>query len=113
MKKTVDAQGNVGQNSGKGKRKQVKTHFSFHYDSGHGWLRVPARMIESLYLKDKITGYSYQSKDGKTVYLEEDMDATTFLDKMKEYGYSQEDLTIKSIDDGERSFIRNLPSYGG
>lgn len=51
--------------------------FRFVSDPGHGWLAVKRSDLESLNVLDKITSYSYQK--GKTVYLEEDCDASTFL----------------------------------
>lgn len=91
----------------------MKTHFTYHYDGGHGWFRVPMRMLEKLFLLDKISSFSYQSKDGKTAFLEEDSDASIFFSKMKEYGYDENDLKLKAKNDGDRSPIRNLPSFNG
>lgn len=52
--------------------------YKFYSDSGHGWLAVKTSELIALGILGKITAYSYQSKSGKTVYLEEDCDATTF-----------------------------------
>ena len=52
-----------------------------HTDAGHGWIAVKRKELESLGILDKITPCSYQR--GKTVYLEEDCDASTFC-KAKE-----------------------------
>lgn len=55
--------------------KRIKlTQFS---DGGHGWLAVKRQLLIDLNILDKITQCSYQK--GKTVYLEEDCDAATFL----------------------------------
>ena len=87
----------------------MRKSYTFHYDSGHGWLRVPRRDIDSLGIGKKITSYSYQTKDGKSVFLEEDMDASTFL---KEYRFRLgKEPETKVKDDGERSPIRGLPSF--
>ena len=48
----------------------------FHSDAGHGWLAVKVGLLEDLGITDQITGFSYIR--GKTAYLEEDVDATTF-----------------------------------
>lgn len=45
-------------------------------DAAHGWLQVPRTLLGSLGIADSITSYSYQ-RDGM-VYLEEDLDMTTF-----------------------------------
>lgn len=46
-------------------------------DPGHGWVKVPKRMIVELGIADKISRYSYQR--GEFAYLEEDMDAGSFI----------------------------------
>lgn len=51
--------------------------FTFFTDSGHGWLKVPIELCRELGLQGKITGYSYCK--GQNLYLEEDCDATTFV----------------------------------
>jgi hypothetical protein len=47
-------------------------------DSGHGWLSVPLEELKKLGIADKISAYSYIT--AKRAYLEEDVDAATFLD---------------------------------
>lgn len=66
----------------------MKATFVNHSDPGHGWLEV-----DELYLKqigttaDAFSEYSY--RNGRTLYLEEDCDASKFLtlwkDKFGEY----------------------------
>ena len=82
--------------------------FGFHSDAGHGWLRVRTSHLKFLGLADKITGYSYLSKDGRTAFLEEDCDATLFMETMKRNGF---DVVVKSHNDGDRSPIRGLPRF--
>jgi hypothetical protein len=53
--------------------------YIFYSDPGHGWLRVKMQELRDLGIMDKITFYSYMSKDGKYAYLEEDVDADTFI----------------------------------
>lgn len=48
----------------------------FYADPGHGWLAVPVALLARLDLLDRITSYSYIR--GKTAYLEEDGDYSTF-----------------------------------
>jgi hypothetical protein len=56
-------------------------------DPGHGWLRVPVTLLnKSLDYGFKPTEYSYSGK--KYVYLEEDCDATGFLNIMAAHGYT-------------------------
>jgi hypothetical protein len=51
-------------------------------DPGHGWLEVSTRALYDILGDDvaKISGYSSLSNDGKLSYLEEDCDATVFID---------------------------------
>ena len=59
--------------------------FTFHADPGHAWLQVPRKMLTDLGIAAEISGYSYQS--GPHVYLEEDMDFSTFARAyIKEHG---------------------------
>lgn len=60
--------------------KKPKTYV-FHTDPGHGWLAVKRKELEALDLISKISSCSYQ-KNG-TVYLEEDCDATLFLETLE------------------------------
>jgi hypothetical protein len=63
----------------------MKTYI-FHTDAGHGWLAVKRQELIDLGVMDRITSFSYQR--GKTVYLEEDCDATTFVNAYeKRYGH--------------------------
>jgi hypothetical protein len=59
----------------------VRDSYVYHQDSGHGWLEVPAREIKAMGLEGRITPCSYLYQD--KAYLEEDMDAGTFLDMRK------------------------------
>jgi hypothetical protein len=59
----------------------VRDSYVFHQDSGHGWLEVPVREIRAMGLEGRITPCSYVYQD--KAYLEEDMDAGTFLDMRK------------------------------
>lgn len=58
--------------------------FDFYADPGHGWLKVPRKLLCDLGIEDKITSYSYQR--GEWAYLEEDQDASTFIHAMKGAG---------------------------
>jgi hypothetical protein len=45
----------------------------FYCDPGHGWAKVPLKLIKSLGLEDEISHYSYMSKEH--AFVEEDSDA--------------------------------------
>lgn len=56
-----------------------KTTLHFFSDAGHGWLKVPRKLLSENTLC-KISGYSYQSKD--YVYLEEDRDCQIAINQL-------------------------------
>lgn len=80
--------------------------FKFHSDAGHGWLAVKYSLLEDLGIADKITSYSYQR--GKSVYLEEDYDASLFIETLKARGIQ---YVIESLKPKNRSPIRLYPIY--
>lgn len=60
--------------------------FDFISDPGHGWIKVPHRLLAELEIADKISNYSYSRAD--YAYLEEDMDAATFFNAYRaRHGY--------------------------
>lgn len=81
----------------------------FHADPGHGWIQASRKECEKLGILEKISSFSYQSQDGKTLYLEEDFDMTLYLNAL---GYNQSN-NRPEFDDryADNSFIRNLPSF--
>ena len=80
--------------------------FTFISDAGHGWLEVPIELIKKLGIAKDISDYSYV-KDGK-VYLEEDSDASIFVEAYKDtYG----SIHFIEYDDGDESKIRDYRSY--
>jgi hypothetical protein len=54
----------------------------FIQDPGHGWLKVPRKLLYELNIEHKISGYSYQRS--AYVYLEEDCDYSTFQAAMNQ-----------------------------
>lgn len=52
--------------------------YDFYSDPGHGWLKVERKELVELGIENQISGYSYQK--GDFVYLEEDGDASKFMD---------------------------------
>ena len=90
-----------------------RTPHTFWADPGHAWLEVRQSDIIILDLMGEISGYSYRK--GERVYLEEDMDAGTYIKALfygKFKGYEYE--TWKSMlneQHQENIFIRNLDHY--
>lgn len=78
--------------------------FIMHEDHGHAWLEVPAELAERI-LGDNISGFSYISDDCETVYLEEDCDATAFIEKLND---KQINHVIKEQWHEENCFVRSL-----
>ena len=78
---------------------------NFYSDAGHGWLRVPRKNISFDILK-QISGYSYQSRAGNMIYLEEDCDCNLFIND-----YGQDRLLITDINAGDYSPIRYLEPF--
>jgi hypothetical protein len=73
---------------------QTIKHYS---DPSHGWFAVKRQALINFGLTDKVTKYSYQR--GATVYLEEDCDATLYLNALRERGIEytiEEKYTDKS-----------------
>lgn len=75
-------------------------------DPSHGWLRVKRSELRELRIEDKISSYSYQRNDN--VYLEEDMDLSTFVNAMTARG--KEVKFIEHHTD-RQSKIRSYESY--
>ena len=83
------------------------THkYTYHCDPGHGWLEVPFSMLRALHIEDKITPYSYMK--GKTAFLEEDCDMSTFLQAYRLRFGQNPQITDLHKDD---SPIRGFQSY--
>jgi len=83
-----------------------KITLTFYRDPGHGWLKVPVKVIKHLNLQDQITTYSFQRN--KHVYLEEDCDAPKVLNKLKEHNILVE---IKEKHTNKSSKIRTYNHY--
>jgi hypothetical protein len=58
--------------------------YKFYSDPAHAWLAVKRKELIELGLENPISSYSYQR--GDTVYLEEDQDATLFINTLKSLG---------------------------
>lgn len=80
--------------------------YTFHSDAGHGWLEVRKRELEDLGIADKVSSYSYVR--GDKVYLEEDCDASLFINALDGKGIKPS--IIYAAQETE-SFIRSLRRY--
>lgn len=86
--------------------KQEKV-YKFYSDAGHGWLAVKKQELFDLGIQKKISPYSYVR--GATVYLEEDCDASVFMEEMKKrFGKAP---AIKEGKFQNRSPIRSYDAY--
>jgi len=92
---------------------------TFWNDPGHGWLEVELSDLNILGIRDKISKYSYRYNN--KAYLEEDMDATTYIKALwGEFLDSKGNICSHAfqawrgqlIDTHQESiFIRNLPHF--
>jgi len=88
---------------------ETMKRYKYYEDAGHGWVAVPRRMVSNLGLIDTTTGYSHQSKSGRVVYLEEDVDAPRFAEAyQKRFGTKPE---FESRYMGRTGRIRRYPEY--
>lgn len=78
----------------------------FYSDPGHGWLRVPLRLLKSLDIADKISPFSYMRTE--YAYLEEDRDASLFVSVMNE---ANRPIQYVERNTNKQSRIRNYDSY--
>lgn len=58
--------------------------FDVYVDPGHGWIKVPRKLLVELGIHKDITHYSYQR--GDFAYLEEDCDATLLFKTLRSRG---------------------------
>jgi len=77
----------------------------FFTDGSHGWLEVSQEELYRVGIAAKISSYSY--KKGEMCYLEEDLDAGKYIDKLKEEGTEFEFNEIYE----ENTPIRNYNQY--
>lgn len=96
-------------------RIKLLQHFdhTFFADPGHAWLKVRYQDLVVLGIHRAITGFSYRK--GEDVYLEEDLDALTYLKAVlggwntPEYFHWKENHLTESY--SENTFVRNLNGY--
>jgi hypothetical protein len=78
-------------------------------DPGHGWLAVPFAELRSLGIAEQITHYSYLSRDGRTAYLEEDCDLSTFARAKGWKPGANNPITV--VNCNHDAFVRSLPPF--
>ena len=78
----------------------------YYQDPGHGWVAVKTKELEKLGITGKISAYSYQK--GATTYLEEDMDAGTYIAAQDAAGVQ---VNFKKTYTDGRSPIRSYAPY--
>jgi hypothetical protein len=83
-----------------------KMKFTYYTDPGHGWVKVPRRLLEKLKIAEKISYFSYSR--GDSVYLEEDCDLSHLITALEAQG-TKVDLVFKSTN--RQSKIRSYNTY--
>jgi len=80
----------------------------FYSDPSHGWIKVSFDLLNKFNLIDKISKYSYVSLNNHEAYLEEDCDASLFIESLKSNNIT---YNIKENLTDDRSFIRGLRMF--
>ena len=93
------------------KKRNIKKVTLIHFtDPGHGWLKVPKRVMRALHkqfsIKDRISVYS--KTRGDFVYLEQDRDAGYILSKLDRFGVK---INIHERHTNKQSKIRSYNFY--
>lgn len=85
--------------------------YKFYNDPGHGWLAVKRKELIELGVIGQISRYSYQR--GGTVYLEEDGDASRFINAYVAKGLcaTVKDFPYESKYSEKNSPIRSYDSF--
>lgn len=81
--------------------------FRFYSDPGHGWLKVPHKLLRKLGIERDITDFSYSR--GEYAFLEEDVDLSTFHNAMLAKGFQPRYVGRSAFD--RRSRIRGYQPY--
>ena len=81
--------------------------YKFYNDHGCAWLEVPLVEVVKAGIAGNISGYSYVSYESKNAYLEEDADASIFINAV-----GKENVPYTEVYE-ENIFIRQLPSFPG
>lgn len=83
-----------------------KITIPFYQDPGHGWFKVPKKLLQQLGIAEKISTYSYMR--GDFAYLEEDCDAYLLINSMKRDNIK---YSFKDFVSDKSSKIRSYNSY--
>lgn len=93
---------------------KYKRNLKYHSDASHGWVGVSSSELKSLNILHLISEYSYIATDCnglEWIYLEEDMDLGTYINRLVELGIGY-DITELDQADGDH-WIRTLSSFKG
>ena len=84
--------------------------YDFYTDPGHGWMKVKREELKELGVEN-VTGYSYER--GEFVYLEEDRDASIFIDALERKSGEnfEENKHLKQHISDKNSKIRGYSPY--
>ena len=89
------------------KTAQPTRRLTYYTDPGHGWLAVDRADLDALDIAHKITRYSHEK--GTRVYLEEDLDAMTYLEAARAAGWR---VTTRTNNEARNdSKIRSFAHY--
>lgn len=84
----------------------ILTH---HQDMEHGWVEVPATLMDRLGILEQVSEYSYFSFDRQAYYLEEDGDASLLIKALKSQGL---EYVLKSKNYASRAPMRRMARVG-
>jgi hypothetical protein len=87
---------------------KLPKELTFVADAGHGYLKVPLKVLEAYGLVGKLSGFSFKSK--KFGFLEEDCDAPLFLKTIKEAGNEHHYKIVEKYVDGYAA-CRNYQTF--
>jgi hypothetical protein len=85
---------------------KIPTKFIYYTDPGHGWIKVPMSELVRLNISNDITPFSYVR--GQYVFLEEDCDASTFLNAREREGNR---VTLERKHSNSNSKVRSYDRY--
>lgn len=87
----------------------MKNTFKYYTDPGHGWIGVKVELLRELGIQAQISEFSYQNENGTMAYLEEDCDASLFVEKyIERFGVKPE---FKDSHTDRMHWIRSYESY--
>ena len=82
--------------------------FTYYTDPGHGWVKVPLKLLASLGIAGKMSRYSYM-RNGFG-YLEEDCDASIFMNAFR-VKYGIDPIIREQCAREKRSKIRSYETF--